>query len=117
MHLMKEVKYMEENKDIIVELKCLEDKYYLEFNLSSVKIINLYDENMEQLNELFTQIMNDLIQSNLKFELVISPEAKQGSNQLACEVSETYIKELNIEIDELIQSDNLKEIRKHKVEL
>lgn len=52
---------MVENKIIKVKLNCINEQYVLEFDLSEVKSINLYDENMEQLKELFTQIMKDLI--------------------------------------------------------
>ncbi|MDY4788375.1 MAG: hypothetical protein SO253_03555 [Bacilli bacterium] len=104
---------MAENKFVKVKLNCIDEKYLLEFNLSEVKSISLYDENMEQLKELFTQIMKDLIKNNLKFKLEISEEAKNGSNQLACDVAITYVDKLNTEIETLIQTDNLKEVREH----
>lgn len=104
---------MVENKLIKVKLNCIDGQYFLEFNLSEVKSINLYDENMEQLKELFTQIMKDLIKNNLKFGLEISEEAKNGSNQLACDVATTYVEKLNTEIETLIQTDNLKEVREY----
>ena len=105
--------YMVENKLIKVKLNCIDEQYFLKFNLSEVKSINLYDENMEQLKELFTQIMKDLIKNNLKFELEISEEAKNGSNQLACDVATTYVDKLSTEIEALIQTDNLKEVREY----
>lgn len=103
---------MGENKIVKVLLKCVEDQYFLEFDLTQEKSINLYDENMEQLKELFSQIMKDLIKYDLKFDLKISDEAKNGSNQLACDVATVYVEKLQTEIESLIQTENLKEIRR-----
>ena len=108
---MREEKYMGEIKEIEVTLDCEAEKYLLKFSLSENKIVDLYDNNMDQLKELFTQIMNDLIKQDLHLHLVISEEAKTGGNQLACEMATAYINDLNDEIIALIESDNLKMIR------
>lgn len=102
---------MAENKKIIVHLNCTEGKYLLEFALSETKIINLYDENIEQINELFVQIMKDLLINDLSFDLDITESAKNGNNQLACDVSNVYIDKLNAEIESLILTENLKKVR------
>ena len=102
---------MVETSEVEVKLDCEDGKYLLSFNLSEKKVVDLYDDDMEQLKKLFTQIMNDLLKKDLHFSLVISEEAKRGGNQLACEVANVYIEHLNDEIKALINSDNLKMVR------
>lgn len=102
---------MAENKDVSVKLVCCDDKCLLTFELDNPKTIDLYDENINQLKSLFTEIMKDLIKHDIKF--VMSPEAKEKkpTNVLAYEVANVYIEKLNSEIESLIQSENLKTVR------
>ncbi len=72
--------------------------------------VNLYDDNMEQLQVLFVKVMKELIDFDITFEF--NKELyKDYKNKLALDVCDDYIKQLNIDIEELLNSNNLKAVR------
>lgn len=99
----KTVKVFFENTD--------ENNCNLKFKFSDEDIIiNLYDDNMDQLKILFTKVMKELISYDISFSFN-SEEYEDCKNKLALDACVDYIKQLNIDINALLESQNLKDIR------
>lgn len=73
-------------------------------------IIDLYDDNMDQLKTLFTKVMKELIFNDISFSFN-KDEYGDYKNRLALDACVDYIEQLNIDINALLESQNLKDIR------
>lgn len=73
-------------------------------------IIDLYDDNMDQLKTLFTKVMKELICNDISFSFN-KDEYGDYKNRLALDACVDYIEQLNIDINALLESQNLKDIR------
>lgn len=84
----------------------------LVFDFSSEDIVvDLYKDDLNTLQILFSKITETLITNDVVFSF---DESKSGkNNQLAFDVCKEYIKQLNIEVESLLKSNNLKDIREY----
>ncbi|MDD6710758.1 MAG: hypothetical protein PUE27_01545 [Sharpea porci] len=88
-----------------------ENSCYLVFNFSDgQKQLNLYDDNMDQLQSLFNTVMKLLIEKDINFKFQ-KEDFGTPINQLALDMCSDYVEELNNEISSLIKSENLIQLR------
>lgn len=80
-----------------VELKKVEDKNYLVFNIDGEELeIDLNSNSQSNLRDLFYKIINKLFVDKVVFKL----EKQEGYNEsLYIEIAEDYVKKLNNEIE------------------
>lgn len=97
------------NQDkIIVELKKEEkDDDVLEFQFKNKITINFVKSDNNDIKEVFKIVLEELTKSIFSFELKID---ENYDVELYKEVANTYINELNDEIDQLVNSEEWKEI-------
>lgn len=96
------------NQDkIIVELKKEKKDDVLEFQFENKILINFVKSDNNDIKEVFKTVLEELTKNIFKFELKINDDYDV---ELYKEVATTYINELNNEIDQLVSSEEWKEI-------
>ena len=98
------------NQDkIIVELKKEKRDDILEFQFKNKLVINFIKSDNNDIKEVFKTILEELTKDIFSFELKID---ENYDVELYKEVATTYIAELNDEIEQLVNSEEWKEIYK-----
>ncbi len=98
------------NQDkIIVELKKEKRDDILEFQFKNKLVINFIKSDNNDIKEVFKTILEELTKNIFSFELKID---ENYDVELYKEVATTYIAELNDEIEQLVNSEEWKEIYK-----
>ena len=100
---------MNQDKEINVILKKNVENDELEFQFKDKIIISLTDTDNNKLKEVFERILEELTKEKFLFKLEIESGYDVG---LYKDVAEEYIKSLNQEIEELIETEEWKEIFK-----
>lgn len=100
---------MNQDKEINVILKKNVENDDLEFQFKDKIIISLTDTDNTKLKEVFERILEELTKEKFLFKLEIESGYDVG---LYKDVAEEYIKSLNQEIEELIETEEWKEIFK-----
>ncbi len=100
---------MNQDKEINVILKKNVENDELEFQFKDKIIISLTDTDNTKLKEVFERILEELTKEKFLFKLEIESGYDVG---LYKDVAEEYIKSLNQEIEELIETEEWKEIFK-----
>lgn len=100
---------MNQDKEINVILKKNLENDELEFQFKDKIIISLTDTDNTKLKEVFERILEELTKEKFLFKLEIESGYDVG---LYKDVAEEYIKSLNQEIEELIETEEWKEIFK-----
>ena len=96
------------NQDkIIVELKKEKNEDILEFQFKNKLVINFIKSDNNDIKEVFKTILEELTKNIFSFELKID---ESYDVDLYKEVATTYIAELNNEIEQLVNSEEWKEI-------
>lgn len=100
---------MNQDKEINVILKKNVENDELEFQFENKIVISLTDTDNIKLKEVFEKILEELTKEKFLFKLEIESGYDVG---LYKDVAEEYIKSLNQEIEELIETEEWKEISK-----
>ena len=100
---------MNQDKEINVILKKNVENDELEFQFENKIVISLTDTDNIKLKEVFDKILEELTKEKFLFKLEIESGYDVG---LYKDVAEEYIKSLNQEIEELIETEEWKEISK-----
>ena len=100
---------MNQDKEINVILKKNVENDELEFQFENKIVISLTDTDNTKLKEVFEKILEELTKEKFLFKLEIESGYDVG---LYKDVAEEYIKSLNQEIGELIETEEWKEISK-----
>lgn len=96
------------NQDkVIVELRKEKNDDVLEFQFKNKVLINFIKSDNNDIKEVFKTILEELTKNIFSFELKIN---ENYDVDLYKEVATTYIAELNDEIDQLVNSEEWKEI-------
>ncbi len=97
----------QDSNKIIVELKKENNDDVLEFQFKNKILINFNKSDNNDIKEVFKIVLEELTKSIFNFELKI---ADGYDVDLYKEVVTTYIEELNEEIEQLVNSEEWKEI-------
>lgn len=95
------------NHAISVRLTKENNEDVLKFEFENKLIINFLKSDNNDIKEVFKEILQNLTIQKFKFELVIDEDYDV---ELYKDVSEVYIKGINEEIEELINSEEWKEL-------
>lgn len=96
------------NQDkIVVELRKENNDDILEFQFKNKLVINFIKSDNNDIKEIFKTILEELTKNIFSFELKID---ENYDVDLYKEVATTYIAELNEEIEQLVNSEEWKEI-------
>lgn len=100
---------MNQDNEIRVILKKNRENDELEFQFKDKIVISLTDTDNTKLKEVFERILEELTKEKFVFKLEIESGYDVG---LYKDVAEEYIKSLNQEIEELVETEEWKEIFK-----